>query len=92
MKTTFVDAIAESRGTFLELLGDAPAAFFEVHAGSPSQDLERLIESMREDEVLLRFNMLTHSKEARARVCYMSELETMAYRIPTDKDEKPMPF
>jgi hypothetical protein len=92
MCTTFSDAIADTREAFLDLVRNTPATFYEVYSGAPSSELESLFSEASQGEMLLRFDMQQHTKEARARFCRLSDLERRAYSFPVDTLEKPLPY
>lgn len=92
MPSTFSDSIAESRKAFIDLVRNASAAFYEVYSGTPDNEMEALFNEAIQDELLLRFNIQKHSKNARARFCGVNDLERRAYDLLANAEEKPLPY
>jgi hypothetical protein len=92
MRPLFRDSIAETREDFLNIVASAPVTFFEVYFESPSTEIESLFEIMGSEYPLFRFNMKSHSVQARARFCQLDDLTRTAYSIPSEALELPLPY
>ena len=90
MTGNFIDAVANTREEFFELVEGAALMFYEVFDGEPSSEFGQEIGSLELDEKYVRLNLRDHSEEARKRYCALSEIERRAFGLKTD--QKPTPY
>ena len=92
MDRCYIDAIAETRDEFFELVRHAPAVYYEVYDSVVDEELEDCIKESVLDELLLRFNMRDHSETGRFRFCALNDFECRAYKFPSGTREMPLPY
>jgi hypothetical protein len=92
MSRKYMDAIANSREDFLDLVRAAPASYYEVYDGVPNGELERLFEEVVTDELLLRFDMQKHTEAGYSRFCALNDFECKVYKLPQNTTEMPIPY